>query len=168
LRGVKFQQAAQGFFPDDRRFYPLWEKCVELGVPVLFHMGTTGYGGGVRGGHGIRLKYVQPIHIDDVAADFPELTIIGAHPAWPWQEEMLAICMHKANVYIDLSGWSPKYFPQSLVQYANTILKDKVLFGSDHPYIHPKRWLDDFERVAFKDEVRSKILIENAKRILKI
>jgi predicted TIM-barrel fold metal-dependent hydrolase len=118
LRGVKFQQAAQAFFPSDKRFYPLWEKITELKVPVLFHMGNTGYGAGVPGGDGVRLKYCRPIpDLDDLAADFPELTIIGAHPAWPWQEEMLAVAMHKGNVYLDLSGWSPKYFPPSLVQY---------------------------------------------------
>ncbi len=169
LRGVKFQQAAQAFYPNDNRFYPLWEKITRLEVPVLFHMGTTGYGAGAPGGDGIHLKYCRPIpYIDDLAADFPELTIIGAHPAWPWQEEMLAIAMHKANVYIDLSGWSPKYFPPSLVQYAKTFLQDKCLFGSDHPYILPDRWLDDFEKLEIKPEVKEKILWKNAQKLLGI
>jgi len=169
LRGVKFQQAAQGFYPNDNRFYPLWEKITRLEVPVLFHMGTTGYGAGAPGGDGIRLKYCRPIpYIDDLAADFPELAIIGAHPAWPWQEEMLAVAMHKANVYMDLSGWSPKYFPSSLVQYANTFLQDKCLFGSDHPYIPPDRWLADFEKLELKPEVKEKILWKNAQKLLGI
>lgn len=168
LRGLKFQQAAQAFFPNDRQFYPIYEKAAELGIPVLFHVGTTGYGGGAKGGCGVRLKYIRPIYIDDVAADFPELTIICAHPAWPWQDEMLAIAMHKENVYLDLSGWSPKYFPPSLVQYTNTFLKDKVMFGSDHPYISPKRWLDDYDKAGFKPELKEKILKENAKRVLKL
>jgi uncharacterized protein len=166
LRGVKFHQDAQAFFPNDRRFYSLWEKITELKVPVLFHMGNTGYGAGTPGGQGIRLKYTRPIpYIDDLAADFPELTIIGAHPAWPWQDEMLAVAMHKANVYIDLSGWSPKYFPPSLVQYANTFLQDKCLFGSDHPYLTPERWLADFEKISMKPEVKEKILLKNAQRL---
>lgn len=169
MKGMKFQQILQGFFPNDQRFYPLWEKCQELQVPLLFHMGTTGIGAGAPGGMGIKLKYAQPIpYLDDVAADFPELRIIGAHPAWPWQEEMLAVCRHKANVYIDLSGWSPKYFSPSLIQYANTLLQDKVLFGSDFPAISPERWLQDFEQAPFRDEVRPKILLENAKRLLKL
>ncbi|MEW6202192.1 MAG: amidohydrolase family protein [bacterium] len=169
LRGAKFQQAAQGFFPNDKQFYPLWEKCVELDLPVQFHVGNTGYGAGVPGGCGIHLKYVRPVpYIDDLAADFPELTIICLHPAWPWQEEMLAVAMHKGNVYLDLSGWSPKYFPQSLVTYANTFLKDKVMFGSDHPYISPERWLQDFDKAGFKPELKDKILLENAKRALKL
>jgi len=129
-------------------------------------MGNTGYGAGAPGGDGIRLKYCRPIPcIDDLAADFPELTIIGAHPAWPWQDEMLAVAMHKANVYLDLSGWSPKYFPASLVQYANTFLQDKCLFGSDHPYIAPKRWLEDFEKIQLKAEVKEKILLKNAQKL---
>ena len=169
LRGVKFQQAAQAFFPSDKRFYPLWEKISELKVPVLFHMGNTGYGAGVPGGDGIRLKYCRPIpYLDDLAADFPELTIIGAHPAWPWQEEMLAVAMHKGNVYLDLSGWSPKYFPPSLVQYANTFLQDKCLFGSDHPYLSPERWLADFETLPLKPAVKEKILLKNAQRLFNL
>ncbi len=166
LRGVKFQQSAQAFFPNDKTFYPLWEKIASLKVPVLFHTGTTGLGAGSPGGDGIRLKYTRPIpYLDDLAADFPELTIIGAHPSWPWQEEMLAVAMHKANVYIDLSGWSPKYFPPSLVQYANSFLQDKCLFGSDHPYIHPEKWLSDFERIPLKPEVKQKILLKNAQKL---
>ncbi len=167
LKGIKFQQAAQAFYPSDKRFYPLWEKITELKVPALFHMGTTGYGAGAPGGDGIHLKYCRPIpYIDDLAADFPELTIIAAHPAWPWQDEMIAVAMHKANVYVDLSGWSPKYFPPSLVQFANTFLQDKCLFGSDHPYITPERWLADFEKIQIKPEVKEKILWKNAQRLL--
>ena len=120
------------------------------------------------GGGGIRLKYCQPIFLDDVAADFPELTIIGAHPSWPWHDEMLSVMLHKANVYMDLSGWRPKYFPQSVVQYANTLLQDKMLFGTDYPALTPKRWLDDFAEVPFRDAVRPKILLENARRVLKL
>ena len=96
------------------------------------------------------------------------MTIIGAHPAWPWQEEMLAVAMHKGNVYIDLSGWSPKYFPPSLVQYANTFLQDKCLFGSDHPYLSPERWLADFETIQMKPAVKEKILLKNAQKLFNL
>lgn len=166
LRGAKFQQAAQAFFPNDRRFYPLWEKCVELKIPVLFHCGTTGLGAGMPGGLGIKLKYVDPLHIDEVAADFPELTIICAHPAWPWTDVAIAIAIHKANVYVDLSGWSPKYFPPQLTRDVNSRLQNKALFGTDYPYIKPDRWLRDFEKLDLKPEVRSKVLLENAKKVL--
>ena len=169
LIGLKFQQVAQGFFPNDRRFYPIYEKCVELGVPVLFHTGTTGLGAGMPGGGGYHLKYTQPIpYIDDVAADFPELTIVGAHPSWPWQEEMIAILIHKGNVYLDLSGWAPKYFPDSLKREVNGRLQDKVMFGSDYPDIPPKRWLDEFTTAGYRPEVVEKVLYRNALRVFKL
>jgi len=104
--------------------------------------------------------------VDDVAVDFPEMPIILAHPSFPWQDEAISVALHKPSVHIDLSGWSPKYFPANLIQYANTLLKDKVLFGSDYPVITPDRWLDDFERIAIKPEVRPLILKENAVRLL--
>jgi len=168
LRGFKFQQAAQRFFPSDRRFYPLWQTIQALGVPALFHCGTTGLGAGAPGGLGVKLKYVQPIHVDEVAADFPDLQIIAAHPAWPWQDEMIAIAVHKANVWIDLSGWSPRYFPPELVRELNGRLQDKALFGTDYPFLTPERWLRDFEAIDLEPEVRPKILKENAKRLLGI
>ena len=98
----------------------------------------------------------------------PDLVIICAHPSWPWQDEMLAVAMHKANIYIDLSGWSPKYFPSSLIQYANTFLQDKCLFGTDHPFIKPERWMADFEKLLIKPEVKRKILLENARGLLRL
>ena len=118
------------------------------------------------GGGGVRLKYSQPMYVDDVAVDFPHMKIVLAHPSFPWQDEALSIAMHKPEVYIDLSGWSPKYFPPQLVQYANTQLRTKVLFGSDFPLITPDRWLADFEQAPFKDEVRPLVLKDNAARLL--
>jgi predicted TIM-barrel fold metal-dependent hydrolase len=169
LRGMKFHPSTQEFYPNDRRFYPLWQSCSDLGLVVLFHSGTTGVGAGLPGGGGIKLKYARPIPcIDDVAADFPNLTIIMAHPAFPWQDEQLAMLVHKPNVYMDISGWSPKYFSPLLIQYANTIAQDKVLFGSDYPALTPERWLRDFEAAPFNDSVRPKILLENARRVLKL
>ncbi|MEU5579147.1 amidohydrolase family protein [Streptomyces huasconensis] len=167
VKGFKFHPSIQGFFPDDRALaYGLYEVIEETGCVALFHTGQTGIGAGVPGGGGIRLKYSNPMHVDDVAADFPHLKIILAHPSFPWQDEALAVATHKPGVHIDLSGWSPKYFPPQLVHYANTLLKDKVLFGSDFPVLTPDRWLADFERLAIKDEVRPKILKENAARLL--
>jgi len=125
-------------------------------------------GSGMRGGGGIRLKYGNPMYVDDVAVDFPDMPIILAHPSWPWQDEALSIAMHKPQVYIDLSGWSPKYFPPQLVQYANGQLKHKMLFGSDYPWITPDRWLADFEQAGFKEEVKPLILKENAIKLLKL
>jgi predicted TIM-barrel fold metal-dependent hydrolase len=166
VRGFKFHPSLQAFHPNDRMAYPLYEIIEELGVPALFHTGQTGIGARVRGGGGIRLKFSNPLDVDDVAADFPDLRIILAHPSFPWQDEALAVATHKPNVHIDLSGWSPKYFPPRLVRYANTLLKGKVLFGSDYPVIEPDRWLADFEKLDIKPEVRPLILKENAARLL--
>jgi hypothetical protein len=166
VRGFKLHPNVQAFFPNDRTAYPLYEACQELGVPVVLHTGLTGIGAGTPGGGGVRLKYSHPLYADDVAVDFPELAIILAHPSFPWQDEALAVAVHKPKVYIDLSGWSPKYFPAQLVQYANTLLKEKVLFGSDYPLLTPDRWLADFADLPIKPEVRPKILKENALRLL--
>jgi len=166
VRGFKFHPSIQGFAPDDRMAYPLYQEIQELGVPALFHTGQTGIGAGVRGGGGIRLKYSNPMLIDDVAVDFPDLRIILAHPSFPWQDEALAVATHKPFVHIDLSGWSPKYFPPQLVRYANSLLQDKVLFGSDYPVITPDRWLADFAELDIKPAVRPKILKANAARLL--
>jgi predicted TIM-barrel fold metal-dependent hydrolase len=106
------------------------------------------------------------MYLDDVCVDFPDMKIVLAHPSFPWQEEALAVATHKPNVYIDLSGWSPKYFPPILVRYANTLLKDRVLFGSDWPAITPDRWLKDFDTLEIRPDVKPKILKENARRLL--
>ncbi|MEU8659595.1 amidohydrolase family protein [Actinoplanes philippinensis] len=166
VRGFKFHPSIQGFAPDDRLAYPLYEVIEELGAVALFHTGQTGIGARVRGGGGIRLKYSNPMLVDDVAVDFPDLRIILAHPSFPWQDEALAVATHKEHVHIDLSGWSPKYFPPQLVRYANSLLQDKVLFGSDYPVITPDRWLADFARLDVKDTVRPRILKDNAARLL--
>jgi predicted TIM-barrel fold metal-dependent hydrolase len=166
--GLKLHPPIQQFFPNDPLAYPLYQVFAEARLPVIFHTGHSGIGTGLPGGGGIRLKYGNPLPIDDVAVDFPTLPIIMAHPSFPWQDEAISICLHKPNVYIDLSGWSPKYFPATLVQYANTLLKDKVLFGSDYPLITPDRWLGDFESLSIRDTVRPLILKENAIKLLKL
>jgi len=166
VRGFKFHPSMQHFFPDDRVAYPLYEVIAEHGLPAVFHTGQTAVGAGQRGGGGILLKYSNPVHLDEVAADFPDMPIVMAHPSVPWQDEALSIAVHKPQVYIDLSGWSPKYFPPQLVRYANTLLKEKVLFGTDYPALTPERWLRDFDTLDIKPEVRPLILKDNAARLL--
>ena len=166
VKGFKFHPSLQGFDPSDEQFYPLYEAIQELGVPALFHTGQNGMGAGLPGGFGIKLGYSNPLLLDAVAADFPQLQVIMAHPSVPWQEEANSIATHKSNVWIDLSGWSPKYFPESLVRASNRMLQDKVLFGTDYPLITPQKWLGAFEQAAFDDAVRPKILKSNAVRLL--
>jgi len=168
VKGFKFHPTFQGFYPNDRSAYVLYEAIQEAGVPALFHTGQTGVGAGMHGGNNMRLKYSNPMFLDDVAADFPDMQIVMAHPSFPWQEEALSVATHKPNVWIDLSGWSPKYFPPILVRYANSLLQDRVLFGSDWPAILPDRWLSDFEQLEIKPHIRPKILKENARRLLKM
>ena len=167
LRGLKLHPVQQAFHPNDEKFYPLYEKAMELNIPVLFHSGIAASGSCMAGGGGIKLKYSAPIPgMDDVAADFPHLTVIMAHPGWPWIEEQIAVALHKPNVYLDLSGWLPRYIPKQLLDEANTRLQDKVLFGSDYPFITPDKWLKDWEQIPIKDEIQPKILLENAKKAL--
>jgi hypothetical protein len=161
LTGIgELNPARQHFYPNDPKFYPIWQTAEELGMPILFHTGMAAAGAGAPGGMGVKLKYTQPIHLDDVAADFPDLKIIAAHPSWPWQSESLAIARHKPNYYIDMSGWAPKYWSDELISYVNSILQDKALFGSDT--IDMDRWLAEFAELPFKDEVRQKIMRDNA------
>ncbi len=162
VKGFKLHPPLQQFHANDKMAYPFYEVIQEARLPVIFHTGHSGIGTGMPGGGGVRLKYGHPMDIDDVAVDFPDMPIIMAHPSFPWQDEAISVCLHKRQVYIDLSGWSPKYFSPILIQYANTLLKKKMLFGSDFPLITPDRWLADFEKIAIKDEVRPLILKENA------
>ncbi len=157
VRGFKFHPSLQAFSPDGPAFAELWGAIEQLGVPALFHTGQNGIGAGLPGGRGIKLRYSNPLLLDDVAADFPQLTIILAHPSVPWQAEAISMATHKANVYIDLSGWRPKYFPTELVRAANGLLRNKVMFGSDYPLITPERWLADFAELDIDADHRPAI-----------
>ncbi len=168
VKGFKFHPTVQAFHPYDKMAWPLYEVIAEHKLPAIFHTGHSGIGSGMRCGGGLRLEYSNPMHLDDVAIDFPDMQIVMAHPSFPWQDEALSVATHKPNVWIDLSGWSPKYFPKQLVQYANTLLKDRILFGSDYPLITPDRWMKDFEAAGFKPEVMPGILKGNAVRLLKL
>ena len=166
IKGFKFHPTVQGYHPYDKMAWPIYEVVAEYKMPAIFHTGHSGIGSGMRCGGGLRLEYSNPMHLDDVAIDFPDMQIVMAHPSFPWQDEALSVATHKPNVWIDLSGWSPKYFPKQLVQYANTLLKDRILFGSDYPLITPERWMKDFEEAGFKPEVMPGILKDNAVRLL--
>ena len=160
LKGLKFEPYRTESYLNDRRFYALYEKIQELGVPMMVHTGMAQF----QGGH--RMKYLAPFpYFDDLAADFPGLTIIGCHQAFPWQDEMLAIASHKPNVYIELSAWWPHEASRSLIDYTNTALKDKVMFGTGYARIHPKPWIEDFDKQPFSAEVRPKVLMETARKV---
>jgi predicted TIM-barrel fold metal-dependent hydrolase len=166
VKGFKFHPSVQAFAPNDRRFYPIYEAIADAGVPALFHTGQTGLGSGLPGGHGIKMRYSDPVLLDDVAADFPSLTIVMAHPAVPWVDAQIAIVAHKANVYLDLSGYSPKYFPPQLVRALSRQLRTKALFGTDYPYVRLDRWKKDFGALDLDPELGPLIFKENALRVL--
>lgn len=170
IKGVgELNPARQKFLPNDRRFFPIWEACAELGLVVMFHAGFPGAGAGTPGGGGYRLEYARPVpYVDDVAAEFPELNIISAHPAWPWYLENLAMVWHKSNVFLDLSGWSLKNMPAEVVHYANSVITDRVLFGTDWPVMTVDKWMTDFAKLDIKPESKQKILLDNAKRLFGI
>ena len=169
LLGVKYQPPVQGFSPNDRQFYPIWDLLQSLGAPVLIHCGTTAIGAGEPGGLGFKLGHARPIpNIDDVAADFPNLNIVAAHPGWPWTEELIAVAIHKKNVSIDISGWGPKYVPAPLKHDMQRRLQDKVLFGSDYPGWSPGQCCDEWEMENFRPGVIDKLFHQNAIRILKL
>jgi predicted TIM-barrel fold metal-dependent hydrolase len=165
-RGFKFHPTMQAFAPNDPAVYPIYSAIEAAGVPVVFHTGQTGIGAGLPGGRGLKLRYSQPMLIDDVAADFPKLTVILAHPSVPWQDEAISMATHKANVFIDLSGWSPKYFAPQLVRAFSSFLSHKFLFGSDYPVIDPERWIRDFDTLDVPDAARQAIMKDNAVRVL--
>jgi len=167
LSGFKFQQIAQGFDPSDDEHRALFDTIEDLGVPVVFHGGNSTLGACSPGGRGLKIKYGDPMLIDDVAAEHPDLQILIAHPAYPWEREQLAICQQKGNVYMDLSGWLPKYIDEQVLHYAKTVLQDKVMFGTDYPMIRPGRWFESFEEhFDASEEVKRKLLWENAERFL--
>jgi uncharacterized protein len=163
LSGLKLHTIFQGFYPNDKQVYPLYEKCVELGIPLLIHTGWEYMGVGFPGGRNLRQKFGRPIYIDDVAADFPDLRIIMAHPAWPWEDEQFAIVMQKDNVYLDLAGWMPKFYSGNLRTYLKIgAFNKKCMFGSDYPFLDVVRVLNEFSELDLTEEVKKRILVDNA------
>ncbi len=166
-RGIKLQPITQAFALNDPEYYPIWDACQQLGMPLIIHMGTTAIGAGAPGGRGLKLKYAMPVpYLDDLAADFPSLKIIAAHFAWPWHLDMLAIARHKGNVYIDLSGYAPKYIPPEVIKDMNSVIPHKFVFGTDFPLMDPDRWLAEFATFDLKPGVREKVMYGNACKIL--
>ena len=164
--GFHFHPIMGHYAVNDRRFYGLFELISSLKVPVMIDVGTTGMGAGMPGGMGAKLRHAHPSAIDELAADFPKMTIVASHPGWPWVEEMTAVALHKGNVYWELSGWAPKYFPSALKKDIRSRLKDKILFGSDYPSIPFDRLLREWEELGYTDDIKERIFHLNAERIL--
>jgi uncharacterized protein len=164
--GFHFHPIMQHFAVNDQRFYPLFEVINELKAAVMIDVGTTGMGAGMPGGMGAKIRHAHPSAIDELAADFPNMKILMAHPGWPWVEETTAVALHKGNVYWEMSGWAPKYFPGNLKVDMRARLQDKVMFGSDYPSMPYERILREWGELGYKPEIMEKIFHGNAERVL--
>jgi len=163
MRGLKVHSSANSVYLNDRKLmYPIYEFCQEEEIPILFHTGTTGLGD-------CEIKYSKTELLDEVCQSFPDLKVIMAHFGWPWPEVAMAIALRNPNVFVDVSGWRPKYIPQSVLPYLNGTLQDRFLFGTDYPMLRHKEWLNDFKAnlaPRLKPGVAEKLLSGNAKRLL--
>ena len=163
LRGVKFHPSLQAFAPDDPKYWPVFAACQQHGLLALFHTGTSGIGARQPGGQGIRIDYAHPLKLDAVAAAHPRLTVVAAHFGWPWQMDLIAIALHKTNVCIDISGWSPRRIPPEVVRELKGRLSGQFVWGSDFPFITPERCLAELDELGLAS---STLLHDNAARIL--
>jgi uncharacterized protein len=168
LRGVKFHPSMQAFAPDDEAYWPIFAACQRHGLVALFHTGTSGIGAGQPGGQGILLDYARPIRLDAVAAAHPNLTVVAAHFGWPWHMELMAMALHKTNLYIDISGWSPRRIPTELIREISGRLSDRFLWGSDFPFLTPERCLEELATLGLPEDAVDRLLYANAARILGI
>jgi uncharacterized protein len=165
LIGYKFHPSMQAFRPDDPRWSDLFERAAIYRAPCLFHTGTSGIGAGMPGGQGVELAYARPIHLDGVAARYPEVPVIMAHFGWPWHLEAIAIALHKTNVYLELSGWAPRYVPDEVIREIEGRLVDRALFGSDAPFFSAEKVLAEWEQRLAPSTFR-RFARDNAARLL--
>ncbi len=163
MRGLKVHGSANSVYLNDRKLmYPIYELCQDAGIPVLVHTGTTGLGD-------TEIRYSKPELVDEICQSFPDLKVVMAHFGWPWPDVTVAVALRSPNVFIDVSGWKPRYLPPSIMPYLNGILQDRFLFGTDYPMLRQKEWLDDFRvnlAPKLKPGVSEKLLGANARRML--
>jgi predicted TIM-barrel fold metal-dependent hydrolase len=166
--GFHFHPIMGRYSVDDPELAPLFDVINSLGVPVMIDVGTTGMGAGMPGVSGALIRHAHPQAIDALAAAFPDLTVIAAHPGWPWVEEMTAVALHKGNVYWELSGWAPKHFPPGLKTDVRGRLQDKIMFGTDYPSLPLDRLLREWDELGFSEDVMHKVFHANAERVLRL
>ena len=153
-----------GLAPDHAKYYPYYAKCCELDIPIMMQVGHNLVYSRER-----RLPSVgRPICLDQVAIDFPELTLIGIHIGVPWTDEMLSMCWKHENVYVAGDAYAPKHWPAQYVHYANTFGSHKVLFGTDWPVIDPERAVREIDELGMRPTSKAKMLRDNALRIFKL
>ena len=147
--------------PNDKHYYPLYVKCIELGIPFCTQVGHTGPLCPSEPG--------RPIpYIDEIALTFPELVIVCGHIGYPWTDEMVAVSWKHENLYIDTSAYLPKYYPPQLLQYMTTYGKEKVLYGTNFPQLHMDRCMKSARELGLTDDVMRLFLRDNARRVFKL
>ena len=143
-----------------RKLYPFYAKCAELGVPVVMQVGHSA--------ERMPSEMGRPLHVDDIALDFPELTIVGAHTGWPWVEEMIALAWKHRNVYVGTSAHHPKYLDRSLVAFANSRGKGKVMWGTDYPVMDYRDALTAIDGLGLKDDAKALFVGDAARSVFKL
>jgi predicted TIM-barrel fold metal-dependent hydrolase len=166
LRGIVFEPGFLGISPTDRRCYPVYAHCAQLGVPVGLHTGIN------FSSHG-PLEFERPVLIDRIACDFPELTLICHHGGWPWPHEAAAVAWKHRNVYLEFGAIAPRYMAPGagggwgdIARLMDTVLRDQVLFGADWPMLRYERALEEIEALELRPESRAAYLHSNAERLL--
>jgi predicted TIM-barrel fold metal-dependent hydrolase len=166
MQGVATHAAAQGIGPGDRFTYPVWESAADHGLVCLFHTGSTRLGAGMPGGDGVRLEPGRPIHVDTVAARFPDLRIVISHAGPMWRDEALTIAMHKGNVWLDLRGSSPQGLDERVRDLMRGPLAGRVLFGSDYPFGDVDRLRAEWDLLDMPESVTRRFYHDNAAELL--
>ena len=166
MLGLHFHPIMGHYAVNDERLRPLFETISGLKCPVMIDVGTTGMGAGTPGGMGAKIRHAHPLAIDELAANFPNMKIIAAHPGWPWVDEMTAVALHKGNVFWEMSGWAPKHFPPQLKVDMRARLQDKIMFGSDYPSLSYERIFREWDELGYKTTIMEKIYHKNAERVL--
>jgi predicted TIM-barrel fold metal-dependent hydrolase len=160
--------SGMGHPASDRIYGPFYEVAQAHRRPVLVLVGYTGSGAGLRGGGGVKLELCHPRFVDELAIDWPDLKIITGRPAWPWQDEMIAVMLHKPNVWSELHGWSPKYLTDAFKREIRGRLRSRVMFGADYPLFRYERLVADWRSLGYDDEVLANVFHRNAERLFEI
>ena len=163
--GYCVSAAGMGFAASDPIYDPFYRLSIDNDIPVLVLVGYTGSGAGIPGGKGVKLDLCHPRYVDELAINYPNLKIITGRPAWPWQDEMIAVMLHKPNVWAELHGWSPKYLTEPLRRDIARRLKDRVMFGADYPLFRYERLVEDWKTLGFDEETLERVFHLNAEKL---
>ncbi|KRB82355.1 hypothetical protein ASE00_09800 [Sphingomonas sp. Root710] len=166
LIGMGLHPFCAAGLPDEPGWASAINLCIEANRPVLMLAGMSAGGAGTRGGGGLKLEDCHPRYIDRIAARYPDLNVIAARVAWPWQSEMIAIALHKGNVWMELHGWSPRYFSDELKREISKRLRKKTFFAADYPMLTHERLVKEWREEGFESDVLDDVFSGNGERFL--